>query len=102
MRSSRKPSGPLPKDFNVDLTSHELGLSLGYASESAFSNAFKRTAGMAPKRYRSIFCYGLGSRVGDDAPESLRSRTCVASTKSKRTVPSLNVSPAWNALSLNV
>ena len=33
----------------------ELGLSLGYASESAFSNAFKRTTGMAPKRYRSIF-----------------------------------------------
>jgi AraC-like DNA-binding protein len=33
----------------------ELGLSLGYSSESAFSNAFKRTSGMAPKRYRSIF-----------------------------------------------
>jgi AraC-like DNA-binding protein len=33
----------------------ELGLSLGYSSESAFSNAFKRSAGMAPKRYRSIF-----------------------------------------------
>jgi AraC-like DNA-binding protein len=33
----------------------ELGLSLGYSSESAFSNAFKRTTGMAPKRYRSIF-----------------------------------------------
>jgi AraC-like DNA-binding protein len=36
----------------------ELGLSLGYASESAFSNAFKRTTGMAPKRYRSIFANG--------------------------------------------
>src|SRR5258705_3376497 len=33
----------------------ELGLSLGYATESAFSNAFKRTTGMAPKRYRSVF-----------------------------------------------
>jgi AraC-like DNA-binding protein len=33
----------------------ELGLSLGYSSESAFSNAFKRITGMAPKRYRSIF-----------------------------------------------
>ena len=33
----------------------ELGLSLGYSSESAFSNAFKRTTGMAPKRYRSVF-----------------------------------------------
>jgi AraC-like DNA-binding protein len=29
-----------------------LALSLGYTSESAFSNAFKRTVGMAPKRYR--------------------------------------------------
>jgi len=33
----------------------ELGLSLGYATESAFSNAFKRTTGMAPKRYRNVF-----------------------------------------------
>jgi transcriptional regulator GlxA family with amidase domain len=33
----------------------QLGLSLGYSSESAFSNAFKRTTGMAPKRYRSVF-----------------------------------------------
>ncbi|MFM0347852.1 AraC family transcriptional regulator [Paraburkholderia sp. RL17-347-BIC-D] len=33
----------------------ELARSLGYSSESAFSNAFKRAAGMAPKRYRSIF-----------------------------------------------
>ena len=32
----------------------ELGLSLGYNSESAFSNAFKRTRGMAPKRYRFV------------------------------------------------
>jgi AraC-like DNA-binding protein len=29
-----------------------IALSLGYTSESAFSNAFKRTVGMAPKRYR--------------------------------------------------
>jgi len=29
-----------------------LALSLGYTSESAFSNAFKRTVGMSPKRYR--------------------------------------------------
>jgi AraC-like DNA-binding protein len=36
----------------------QLGLSLGYASESAFSSAFKRTTGMAPKRYRSIFAKG--------------------------------------------
>lgn len=31
----------------------ELALSLGYTSESAFSNAFKRIVGIAPKRYRS-------------------------------------------------
>jgi AraC-like DNA-binding protein len=29
-----------------------LALSLGYTSESAFSNAFKRTFGVGPKRYR--------------------------------------------------
>jgi AraC-like DNA-binding protein len=33
----------------------ELGLSLGYTTESAFSNAFKRTMGMAPKRYQNVF-----------------------------------------------
>jgi AraC-like DNA-binding protein len=32
----------------------ELARSLGYTSESAFSNAFKRAIGKAPKRYRSI------------------------------------------------
>lgn len=31
----------------------ELALSLGYTSESAFSTAFKRIVGTAPKRYRS-------------------------------------------------
>jgi AraC-like DNA-binding protein len=31
-----------------------LALSLGYTSESAFSNAFKRTIGIAPKRYRDV------------------------------------------------
>lgn len=35
-----------------DPLSH-LALSLGYASESAFSNAFKRIVGIAPQRYRS-------------------------------------------------
>ncbi|MEV4318544.1 AraC family transcriptional regulator [Actinocrispum sp. NPDC049592] len=29
-----------------------LARSLGYSSDSAFSNAFKRTVGVAPKRYR--------------------------------------------------
>jgi AraC-like DNA-binding protein len=32
----------------------QVALSVGYSSESAFSNTFKRTVGMAPKRYRSI------------------------------------------------
>lgn len=30
-----------------------LAMSLGYTSESAFSNAFKRVTGNAPKRYRT-------------------------------------------------
>ncbi|MQY37612.1 RCS-specific HTH-type transcriptional activator RclR [Streptomyces sp. RB17] len=30
----------------------ELARSVGYSSESAFSNAFKRTVGVAPRRYR--------------------------------------------------
>src|SRR6185295_18531620 len=32
----------------------ELGESLGYESDSAFSNAFKRRTGMAPKHYQSV------------------------------------------------
>lgn len=38
-----------------------LAPSLGYTSESAFSNAFKRTVGVAPKRYRD------GARAGSGA-----------------------------------
>ena len=30
-----------------------IAFALGYTSESAFSNAFKRTKGRAPKRYRT-------------------------------------------------
>jgi AraC-like DNA-binding protein len=33
----------------------ELAALLGYGSESAFSNAFKRVTGDAPKRYRTLF-----------------------------------------------
>jgi AraC-like DNA-binding protein len=33
----------------------ELADSLGYATDSAFSNAFKRKTGMAPKHYQSVF-----------------------------------------------
>lgn len=36
----------------------ELGRTLGYASESAFSNAFKRRMGMSPTAYRSRFADG--------------------------------------------
>ena len=43
----------------------ELGLSLGYTTESAFSNAFKRMTGMPPKRYKNVF-------AGMDRPTSPR------------------------------
>jgi AraC-like DNA-binding protein len=36
----------------TDATVAELSAALGYATESAFSTAFKRTTGMAPKHYR--------------------------------------------------
>ncbi|MFI1014780.1 AraC family transcriptional regulator [Streptomyces sp. NPDC020965] len=38
--------------LHEDTPVSELALSLGYASESAFSHAFKRENGVAPKRYR--------------------------------------------------
>jgi AraC-like DNA-binding protein len=37
-----------------DVSVADLARSLGYASESAFSNAFKRTTGSAPNRYRAV------------------------------------------------
>ncbi|WP_446743642.1 AraC family transcriptional regulator [Silvibacterium acidisoli] len=37
-----------------EVTVAELAGSLGYASESAFSNAFKRTVGVSPNRYRNV------------------------------------------------
>jgi AraC-like DNA-binding protein len=43
----------------------ELGLSLGYTTESAFSNAFERMTGMPPKRYKNVF-------AGMDRPTSRR------------------------------
>jgi AraC-like DNA-binding protein len=50
----------------------ELGLSLGYTTESAFSNAFKRTTGMAPKRYQNVFARmdRSSSRKGDRVSHS--------------------------------
>jgi AraC-like DNA-binding protein len=38
-----------------DVPVSTLARTLGYSSESAFSNAFKRTMGVAPKRYRTSF-----------------------------------------------
>jgi AraC-like DNA-binding protein len=40
----------------------ELAESLGYESDSAFSNAFKRRTGMAPKHYQSVL-----ARMGQPA-----------------------------------
>ncbi|MGH8782521.1 AraC family transcriptional regulator [Paraburkholderia sp.] len=40
------------QDGNVPVAT--LGRSLGYTSESAFSNAFKRMTGYAPRQYRSV------------------------------------------------
>jgi AraC-like DNA-binding protein len=43
-----------------------LAVSLGYTSESAFSNSFKRNLGMAPRRYREA------ARAGNPVSPSLR------------------------------
>ena len=42
----------------------ELAQSLGWASDSAFSNAFKRRTGLAPKHFQSIVARMDGARVG--------------------------------------
>jgi len=39
--------------LNSDAPISSVALSVGYTSESAFSNAFKRIVGVSPKRYRS-------------------------------------------------
>lgn len=39
--------------LNSDAPISTVALSVGYTSESAFSNAFKRVVGVSPKRYRS-------------------------------------------------
>jgi AraC-like DNA-binding protein len=44
-----------------------LARSLGYTSESAFSNAFKRTIGVAPKRYRDTARSGESQQRRHDA-----------------------------------
>lgn len=45
-----------------------LARSLGYTSESAFSNAFKRATGTAPKRYRTA---GKAERLEDTEAQPL-------------------------------
>ena len=45
-----------------------LALSLGYTSESAFSNAFKRAIGVAPKRFRDAARFAMSGRRGATAP----------------------------------
>lgn len=45
------------RDDNVSVAT--LAASLGYASESTFSNAFKRVTGVAPKRYRASMDSGI-------------------------------------------
>ena len=44
----------------------ELAESLGYESDSAFSNAFKRRTGMAPKHYQSVLAR-MGHPTSDAA-----------------------------------
>ncbi len=48
-----------------------LARSLGYTSESAFSNAFKRAAGNAPKRYRSVVRANSSAREADHENNAL-------------------------------
>ncbi|MFD9424071.1 MULTISPECIES: AraC family transcriptional regulator [unclassified Streptomyces] len=52
--------------LHKDTPVSELALSLGYASESAFSHAFKRATGVAPKRFRDA------ARVSRDRGEAER------------------------------
>jgi AraC-like DNA-binding protein len=51
-RALREENGPVAA----------LARSLGYTSESAFSNAFKRVTGSAPKRYRTAVRAASGRR----------------------------------------
>ena len=46
-----------------------LGGLLGYGSESAFSNAFKRVTGQAPKRYRNSVRAASLDRAADPADD---------------------------------
>jgi AraC-like DNA-binding protein len=46
-----------------------LALSLGYTSESAFSNAFKRAVGTAPKRYRSSVMASDDAALDEEADD---------------------------------
>ena len=51
----------------------DLASTLGYSSESAFSNAFKRTNGVAPRRYRDLAqAAALAVAVDDNSRSSRR------------------------------
>jgi AraC-like DNA-binding protein len=69
----------------------ELGESLGYESDSAFSNAFKRRTGMAPKHYQSVLArmdQPTSDPTGPNphrAPER-RSLTPLVSSRHRQTV----------------
>ena len=60
MADDRLFAPPRRERLMIELRRHgavrvrELAESLGYASDSAFSNAFKRRTGMAPTHYQSI------------------------------------------------
>lgn len=63
-----------------------LARSLGYTSESAFSNAFKRVIGVAPRRYRDAARAGDGAGDGDlqHAPPAAGGTAARASSKAPR------------------
>ena len=69
----------------------ELAESLGYESDSAFSNAFKRRTGMAPKQYQSVLARmdrpSLTCGRSESTPRILsESITPPASTRHRQTV----------------
>ena len=64
------------REQNVPVSS--LACTLGYESESAFSNAFKRIVGIAPKRYRTRF------RTGDRTSETKTSLSSIARDASRQ------------------
>ena len=66
----------------------ELGESLGYESDSAFSNAFKRRTGVAPKHYQSVLARMASGSTGPNPHRASerRSLTPPASTRHRQTI----------------